>query len=876
MKLNPVISPNDPAVQHDDDSSTLSSFHKHKHRKRFELNETYTLWEEKLTIQSFNMDLHNLATEDPQRAKDALEIMDDMFQQGMPSTVEPNAPCYNTVIDAFIQDGDMATAQDLLNRMEDLADTESRTAAAPSEYTYMLVAQGWAEDAIKEDVSGKSADQAEQVMRRMQARGMPPNVKVWSIVLDGWCKRAGVARIAMQRAEELLREMETQHPTTFVSSHQHDNKDKQQHSRSSTQSTKTTNVASRNSASEDDASALEAQPTAPPPNIITYTSYIAGLARSKDWSLARKADATLVRMEQAGIQPDVVAYTSVINCWSKAKNRKERELASSRALRILEEMERRYAKGNHQAKPSLITYATAIRAIGNSLDSDSPERAEGVLRRLYEFHESGKMPSLKPTTAIYNAVINAISRSPRRRVFYAKRAEQYLKEMHERYANGEEDVQPDVRTWAAVLRSWSMSGAKDAAENAQRVLDKLEQMYKQGETPVRPNYVCYTTVMGAWGNSRRFDALEKLEGILRKMEDHFTKTQEADMRPNTVSYVSAIDAFVRRNDRNAAKRAQATVDRMMKLYSMGLGHVRPTRIVFNTLIHAWSKSKEPDAAVRAEEIFKWMEAQYQAGDYLVRPDEVSLCAVLNAWANQAENLGAERAQQIFEHMQSLTLEERGFHISIMMPNIVIKAIARSKDLDAVAKAERILIRLENDYLFGRSNLRPDVTTYSSVINCCAYFRHPEGKGEALEVALRTFRKLCDLDGEGPNNITYGTLFKAIANLMPRDDEQRDVLVRSLFDKCSDEGLVDSFVLSVSQPWPFHLEDSTVILNTMLSSLYFCFSKSALPAQSYSRSSSKRLVPRVSLTTNVLRQFWTTFQLNGAPMSLVKQISDDKS
>uniref|UniRef100_A0A7S2Y9L3 Pentacotripeptide-repeat region of PRORP domain-containing protein n=1 Tax=Entomoneis paludosa TaxID=265537 RepID=A0A7S2Y9L3_9STRA len=405
------------------------------------------------------------------------------------------------------------------------------------------------------------------------------------------------------------------------------------------------------------------------------------------------------------------------------------------------------------------------------------------------------MPNLKPTTSIYNAVINALSRAPGNRLKFAQKAEKYLMEMHRRSAKGEKEVQPDVRTWAAVLRSWAMSRAPDAAENAERVLDQLEDMHLKGETPIRPNYVCYTTVMGAWGHSRRHDALDKMEAILLRMEDHFTKTQEADMRPNTVSYVTAIDAFVRRNDRNAAKRAQATVDRMMKLSSMKLGHVRPTRIVFNTLIHAWSKSKESEAAQRAEEIFKWMEAQYQAGDYLVRPDDVSLCAVLNAWANQADSNGAYRAQQIFDHMQSLSLEQRGFHISIMMPNIVIKAIARSGDVDAVSRAEDILIRLENDFLFDRSTLRPDVTTYSSVINCCAYFRHNAGKAEALEVALRTFRKLCDMDGDKPNNITFGTLFKAISNLMPQEDEQRETLTRSLFDKCCEEGLVDPFVLS---------------------------------------------------------------------------------
>lgn len=234
---------------------------------------------------------------------------------------------------------------------------------------------------------------------------------------------------------------------------------------------------------------------------------------------------------------------------------------------------------------------------------------------------------------------------------------------------------------------------------------------------------------------------------------------------------------------------------MIQLYAKGLGHVRPTRTVFNVLIHAWSRSKEKGAAQNAEKIFQWMESQFRSGDDLVRPDEVSLCAVLNAWANQAEHGGAERAQQIWEHTDSVSADDRGFRPTIAMPNIVIKAIARSKDPDAVSKAECILLRLEDDYRSGRSYLRPDVTTFSSVINACAYcIGDAIKRTEALDTALRTFYKLHEREDENANNITYGTIFKAIQNLMPVSDE-REELVRDLFDQCCDEGFVDYFVLS---------------------------------------------------------------------------------
>ena len=110
--------------------------------------------------------------------------------------------------------------------------------------------------------------------------------------------------------------------------------------------------------------------------------------------------------------------------------------------------------------------------------------------------------------------------------------------MTQRVKHGEWDVQPDVRTWAFVLRAWARSKQPDAAEQAQRILDNMEDLYEKGLSQVRPNFVCYTTVMGAWGYSRSDNALDNMEQILKRMEDQYNKTLEPDVRPNTVSYVT--------------------------------------------------------------------------------------------------------------------------------------------------------------------------------------------------------------------------------------------------------------------------------------------------------------------------------------------------
>lgn len=751
-----------PSASGDEEEQQYPATHERQEHNYHHYNENneYNFWHGDMsadvTTRNFNMDLQNLALEDPEKAQDALEVMQDLYhQQNNTSSdgmyIQPNTACYTTVIDGWLHsnhDDAAMRAQMLLDQMERLYDETGNESVLPNAVTYMLVCQAWA-DAYTDDYSGETAERAQAILDRMKQRGMRPSVKVYTAVLLAWCKRGGKVRDAMSRAEMLLSEMESYST----------NKDEE---------------------SEDEVVR---------PNVITYTTYIAGLARSRERNSAARAEAVLERMERHGVQPDYVSYTSVLNALSKSRSREEKESAASKAVAIIKRMEELYQDEQYHAKPSLITYSTAINAIGNSLDPNAPELAENMLRHLYRLHESQQMGGTKPTTATFNAVIIAMARSRLRRGRKtAQRAEHLLVEMFRRSKEGERNVQPNVKTWGGVMNAWAESCLQDAAENAQRVLDKMEALYKSGDSMVEPNVVCFTTVMGAWCRAGQVD---RAEHLLKKMEEQYEITGEKDVRPNSISYVTMIDGFVRQNVPNAAQRAQETVDRMMKLYAKDMGFIKPSKIVFNTLINAYSRSSEPRAAQKAEQILQWMESQYrEAGDNFCKPDEITFCGVLNAWANHAKNGGAERALQILEHMESLSDDERGFRQTVVCYNIVIKALARSGDSNSIQIAERIVERLED-----RTDIQPDTTTYSSLINCCAYYNGPlEGRSEALAVALRTFAKLCDADGEGPNNVTYGTLLKAV-NELTKIGKDRNDLIRKLFGQCREEGQVDGFVLS---------------------------------------------------------------------------------
>ena len=800
-------------VVEDDDTTTTNSI------------DIYDFYEKDISIQSFNMDLRSIASTDPRRAHAILDKMEKIYQiDSTNSSLEPDSVSYTTVIEGWFlhkieksetfdtsksfstksgmievrtRDIDEITdrnstmiemnnaaaysAQSLLNRMED------SNRLVPSGSTYCLVCQKWAESYSPMDTTGHNMDMAKTVLEsyarcEQHSSAMHSSSihlsRLYTIVLDGWCRLIGKVPRAMAHAEALLENMEN---LTYAES----KRQEEEHSDVGTTSNDGT---------------YRRRHGVVGPNSVTYTSIIVGLSQSKQSNMARKADAIIDRMRNFGLEPDVVVYTAVLNCWAKTKSHIERECAASRALELLQKMEDSYiVDKNHLLKPSLITYITAIKAIGYSLDPNAPELAEKVLRRMYNLTESGSI-HVPPNVATYNAVIHALSTSGSNRGQKgdnARKAEGLLVEMVRRSReDGESSLQPSVVSWGSVLRAYALSGLHDSGEQAQRIVDMLEAWYESGNSNIRPNVVCYTTVLSAWarGKEPARVALEKVNKILALLETLYEETLDESFRPNKITYITAIDVYCRKSPDVAGSMSQNLVNRMLQLYTKDVGFDRPTRIVFNTLINAWSRSQEANAAEHAEKVFRWMESQYTAGDELVKPDEVTLCAVLNAWANNAINGGAMRAQQIMDHTEALTAEERGFDRTIVPWNILIKAWGRSKTQDSVHRAEKILDHLEERYQDGETNIKPDITTYSSVINCCAYYTGPfGGRSAAFDVAWRTFRKIKESDDLIVNNIVYGTLFKAIGKLTVRDRKQND-MIEDLFKECCQSGQVCIFVL----------------------------------------------------------------------------------
>ena len=279
-------------------------------------------------------------------------------------------------------------------------------------------------------------------------------------------------------------------------------------------------------------------------------------------------------------------------------------------------------------------------------------RAEAILQHMNTLYQNGGHESLRPTTGIFNAVINAWARS--REQIAPMRAEQILEWMDKLHRNGNLDIQPDKYTFNTVIHAWAKLGGKEAAEKAQTLLDSMHRMNQAGNMHAKPDTITvsatpslcvfprhtfasanrlsqYNVVINAWAKSGGKGSAKEAEKLLSKMH-YLHKQSDPDIKPNVVTYGAVIDAHAKSGERGAAARADALLAEMIQQHQADpvmYADLRPNTYVFNTVINCWAKSKEQDAASKAEEILVAMGRLYSSGMVNLKPDAFTYTAVID-------------------------------------------------------------------------------------------------------------------------------------------------------------------------------------------------------------------------------------------------------
>ena len=106
---------------------------------------------------------------------------------------------------------------------------------------------------------------------------------------------------------------------------------------------------------------------------------------------------------------------------------------------------------------------------------------------MYTLYQSGKNERLRPTTGIFNAVINAWARSGVE--IAPHRAEQILEWMTTLHQSGSLNIQPDKYTFNTVIHAWAKLGGPLAAEKAEGLLFKMHTLHDAGNEEAKPDTI---------------------------------------------------------------------------------------------------------------------------------------------------------------------------------------------------------------------------------------------------------------------------------------------------------------------------------------------------------------------------------------------------
>mmetsp|Transcript_584 Transcript_584/g.1046 ORF Transcript_584/g.1046 Transcript_584/m.1046 type:complete len:810 (-) Transcript_584:3904-6333(-) len=333
------------------------------------------------------------------------------------------------------------------------------------------------------------------------------------------------------------------------------------------------------------------------PNSVTYFTVISAWVKcchiGDNGFAAEKAESVLNKMvtkyessilsEKERIyrfKPNVIAYSSVIDCWSKSGSGD----AANHAKRLLQSMK---AVG---VDPNVYSYTSALTAFARSKSYEGALEASALLQEMKELYKETGDEAIKPAAVTYFAVIDAWARCESEEA--GDRSEALIKEMEEQYRAGDHDMRPDVKFYARVIAAHVKSANHDSDKKARSVIRNMEKFCLTGDESyalAKPNIVCYNTVISSF--ARRRDAIGAFQ-LLNQMDQFTSRAAEEDkVIADEHSLNGVIYAISRSTLQGRAKKALKILERLDNSHINGdWKHGKPSTKSFNLVIATCSHS----------------------------------------------------------------------------------------------------------------------------------------------------------------------------------------------------------------------------------------------------------------------------------------------
>jgi hypothetical protein len=269
----------------------------------------------------------------------------------------------------------------------------------------------------------------------------------------------------------------------------------------------------------------------------------------------RKAEHFWKLMKDNAIQPDIVSYNTLLNCYLHASKRK-RKVDRTNFQKEVESIFQRLLR-DPNATPNQITY----RAIVNFwINQRAPERTELFLLEMAQASkkaaENGKshrddLPA--PDRSLFHIVLTSWGgyRAP-------KKAEELLLKMAELSDDHGFDLRPTTETYNRLLNCWAKSMKLESGERAEVILREMEGLKSLGDEEATPDIYSYNSVLNAWSNSGDAAALTRIDNLILEM----ILKGNPSLLPDSYSYGSWLKAIASSDGMDKKRRIEDVIKTM--------------------------------------------------------------------------------------------------------------------------------------------------------------------------------------------------------------------------------------------------------------------------------------------------------------------------
>jgi len=298
----------------------------------------------------------------------------------------------------------------------------------------------------------------------------------------------------------------------------------------------------------------------------------------------------------------------------------------------------------------------------------------------------------------------------------------------------------------------------------QRILRRMEGLRTSGVDDfahLQPDEFSMSTLATAWAKSHSEEAAQKAEAIIQYMD-------LKGLVPNTITYNSVLHAIAVGNQCDRALRAEDMVQRMNERYEKKGEDCQPDVYTYQSHIQAWSRTSMPGSPQKAERILRFMDNEAYSGKnncQRLAPNAYCFTTVIHSWARSSERNRARHAYQL------LNVMTRRYHD------------AKSEYNVNSTKKNKSRYKL----------LKPNVKTFTSVLNACARPVNKSEREDAFAIAQRAMAELSVGTYGKPNFLSYAAYLAACGTTLEVGPE-RDAETKKTFRDCIKAGQVGRIVL----------------------------------------------------------------------------------